>query len=88
MNGVLFAIALVNALVVAVITWGVARRYGMRSAFLVPIGGIVAIALVTWRNAGADAQVTMGLISVALIIVGPWALGAFIGLVIAHRQRR
>ena len=88
MNLVLFAIALVNALVVAAITWGVARRYGSRLALLVPLGGVVAIAVVTWRNAGPDAQVTLGLISVALMIAWPWALGAVIGLAVARWQRR
>ena len=88
MTGVLFGLAVVNALIVAVITWAVARRYGTRPAFLVPIGGVIAIGVVTWQNAGPHPQDTMGLIAVALMIAWPWALGAVIGLIAARWRRR
>jgi hypothetical protein len=40
------------AIVSGLMTWAVARCYGSRSTLMVPIGGIVALVVVMWRNTG------------------------------------
>ena len=88
MTGVLLAIAAVNALVVAVIAWAVARRYGPGRALLVPVVGLLAAVFMVWRSVSAYGRDPLEVLALAFLIAGPWVLGAFLGLAVARWQGR
>jgi hypothetical protein len=88
MTGVLLAVALMNALVVGLIAWAMARRYGSGRALLVPVVGLLAGAFMVWRSMVVDGQDPVAVLVSAFLIAGPWVVGAFLGLALARWQQR
>jgi hypothetical protein len=88
MYGIVLSVAVVNALVVGVITWGIARRYGRRWGLAVPLIGLVPLAVMAWRAWGLEGYDTMAIGATLVLMVGPWVVGALLGLLVARHQDR
>lgn len=88
MSGLLLAVAVANALVVGLIAWAMSRRYGAGRALLVPFVGLLAAGFMVWRSVVVDGRDPMGVIASAVLIAGPWVVGAFLGLAVARWQGR
>jgi hypothetical protein len=88
MTGVLLAVAVANALVVGVIAWAAARRYGPGRALLVPIVGLIAAVFMVWQSVSLYGRDPLEVLVLAFLIAGPWVLGAVLGLAVARWQGR
>ena len=84
MQGPLLAIGLGTVLLVAVVTWAVARRYGRVRALVVPILALASVAVLVWRAGGVDAHLAMGMVAVATGLAGASVAGALIGIYLAR----
>ena len=88
MTGILLAVAVANALVVGLVAWAMSRRYGPARAMVVPILALLAAVFMVWRSISVSGHDPLDVLASALLIAGPWLLGAFLGLAVARWQRR
>lgn len=88
MARLLLGLGLGSALLTAVMTWAVARRYGRRRALVVPILALVAVGLMVGRAGMADPEAAVQALSAAAMLGGPAVAGGFLGLALSGRPRR
>lgn len=80
-------LGLVSAVLSALLTWAVARRYGRARALAVPVLALVAVAAQMWRATGLASHEAMTSVTTALVFAGPALAGALLGLVLSRPRK-
>jgi uncharacterized membrane protein YbhN (UPF0104 family) len=55
---------------------------------VVPVLALLAAVFMVWRSISVSGHDPLDVLASALLIAGPWLLGAFLGLAVARWQRR
>lgn len=82
----LIVLAGIAALIAAVLTFAMARRYGRRRALVVPVLAVVASVVSVVRAGGMEDTDALARAALAMGFAGPAVAGALVGLALARRK--